>query len=162
MIEAVQTVLSRDLRALVRQLHAYPDEALIWQTTGSISNSAGTLALHVAGNIQHFVGAALGESGYVRDRVAEFNSRDLPREHLERELAAALVAVETVLPSLTQQQLDAAFPVEIAGRRVRTADFLAHLVAHLSYHLGQVDYHRRLLAGGAPVDSVSPSELRAL
>jgi uncharacterized damage-inducible protein DinB len=159
-IDAIQAILSRDLRGLERELNAYPDESTIWATSGSIDNSAGTLALHIAGNIQHFVGAVLGGSGYVRDRVAEFNSRDVPKTELERELAAALQTVESVFPTLTPEQLAAPFPVEIGGRRVRTADFLAHLAAHLAYHLGQVDYHRRIIAGGAPIDSVSPSELR--
>ena len=99
-------VLVRDLTALKRQLDAYPDDASIWKTVPPITNTAGNLALHLAGNLQHFVGGQLGGSGYVRNREAEFTSRDLPRAELVKQVDAAIAAVRKTLPTLTDAQLD--------------------------------------------------------
>jgi uncharacterized damage-inducible protein DinB len=156
---AVRALLLRDLRGLRRELDAYPDDASVWTLAPGISNATGTLVLHVVGNLRHFLGAVLGSSGYVRDRDAEFSRRDVTRIELERELEAAIRTVESVLPSLTEEELARIYPVQVGGRHVRTSDFLVHLVAHLDYHLGQVDYHRRLITGGAAIDTVSLAEL---
>lgn len=160
--EAVRALLLRDLRALQRELDAYPDDEHLWKLAPGIANSAGTLALHIAGNLRHFLGAVLGGSGYVRDRDAEFSRRDLDRDELRREIEAAMRTVETTLSTLTREQLDASYPVPLAGRRVRTSDFLVHLVSHLDYHLGQIDYHRRLLTSGGTVETISPAGLPAV
>jgi uncharacterized damage-inducible protein DinB len=159
MHRALERILVRDITGLIREIKAYPDDAAVWQTAPGVTNSGGTLALHVAGNMQYFIGAVLNSSGFVRDRDAEFASRGLPRARLLAELKAALSAVEQTLPGLTDTQLAAEYPVPVAGRRVRTSDLLVHLAAHLGYHLGQVDYHRRFVTGHGPLDVVSPREL---
>lgn len=159
MHRALERILVRDIRGLIREIEAYPDDAAVWQTAPGVTNSGGTLALHVAGNMQYFIGAVLNSSGFVRDRDAEFASRGLPRTRLLAELEAAVSAVEQTLPGLTGAQLAAEYPVPVAGRRVRTADLLTHLASHLGYHLGQVDYHRRFVTGHGPLDVVSPREL---
>lgn len=156
---ALERILVRDIRGLMRELEAYPADAAVWQSAAGVTNSGGTLALHVAGNVQYFIGAVLNSSGFVRDRDAEFASRGLPRAKLLAELEAAVAAVEQTLPGLTDAQLEAEYPVPVAGRRVRTSDMLVHLAAHLGYHLGQVDYHRRFVTGEGPLDVVSPREL---
>ena len=137
------------VRALAREIQAYPDDAAVWRTAPGIANSAGTLALHLAGNIQHYVGAKLGGSGYQRDRPAEFGRRDVPRGDLLREIERAIQAAENTLPKLGERDLAADFPEAIGGRMVRTDEFLLHIATHLCWHLGQVDYHRRLVTGEA-------------
>ncbi|HEU4699123.1 MAG TPA: DinB family protein [Gemmatimonadales bacterium] len=157
---AVRTLLVRELRALRRELEAYPDDASVWRQPPGLANSAGTLALHVAGNLQHFVGAVLGDSGYVRDRDAEFARRDVPRAELMAGLDAAIAAVEHTLPSLSEARLDDPYPVPVAGHLVQTGEYLCHLAAHLAYHLGQIDYHRRSVTGDARgVGALAPAEL---
>ena len=153
-------VMRRDLKALRRELEAYGDERAIWALPKGVSNSAGTLALHLAGNLQAFIGAKLGGSGYVRDRDAEFNSRDLPRADLLRLVDDALAAVERTMPKLSDADMAKPFPMPIAGATIDTGDFLIHLAAHLTYHLGQIDYHRRIVTGetGA-IAAVLPTEL---
>jgi uncharacterized damage-inducible protein DinB len=141
----IRAILRRDLGALRREIEAYADERDMWRVAPGISNCAGTLALHLAGNLQFFVGAVLGRSGYVRDRAAEFARRDVPRAELLREIDAALAAVESGMARLADAGLTQPYPQPPAGFAVTTGDFLLHLVAHLTYHLGQVDYHRRLL-----------------
>lgn len=138
-------MLLRDLRAVDRQVAAYPDDASLWITPPGISNSGGNLALHAAGNLRHFVGAVFGKNGYVRDRDAEFSKKGLSREEVRAEVNAAIEDVDRGLDHVDAAQLAAAYPLPIRERTFRTADFLTHLAVHLTYHLGQIDYHRRLL-----------------
>jgi DinB family protein len=153
-------LLDRDLRALRRELEAYPDERQIWQPVPGLPNTAGTLALHLAGNLQHYVGAPWGGTGYVRDREAEFTRRDVPRAELILEIERARAAVASGLGAVRAEELGAEFPELVGGCRVRTGDFLVHTAVHLAYHLGQVDSHRRVVTGsGEGVGAVRPAEL---
>ena len=156
----LQVMLVRELRAFQREIDAYPDDAAIWKPIPGVPNVGGTLALHVAGNIQHFVGAILGRDGFVRDRDAEFARRDVPRTELIAGLNAAITSVERTLPKVSAQTLESPYPEPIAKRQVRTADCALHLAVHLAYHLGQLDYHRRAVTGNAGgIDAVSVREL---
>jgi uncharacterized damage-inducible protein DinB len=158
--DALRFLLVRDLRSLDSQVAAYPDDASLWLTPRGISNSAGTLALHIVGNLRHFFGATLGGTGYVRNRAAEFESRDISRQELRRQREETIEELETTLDALEPQRLGEPYPIPIADRQVRTGEFLAHLAVHLTYHLGQVDYHRRILTvNPAAVENVSPKEL---
>jgi uncharacterized damage-inducible protein DinB len=142
----IRVVMLRDLRALGREVAAYPDDASLWHQIPGITNSGGTLALHLAGNVRHFVGAVLGGSGFVRDRDAEFTRRDVSRAELAALIEAAIAEVDQALTPLTDAELAAPYPLEIGGNRYTTARWLTHLVSHLAYHLGQMDYHRRIVA----------------
>lgn len=156
----VALLITRELRAVRREIEAYPDDASVWRTVPGIPNTAGTLALHVAGNIRHFIGAIIGGDGYVRDRDAEFARRDVPRAELLAGLDAAITAVRRAMTSADDALFRRPFPELIAKRKVSGADFMAHLVAHLAYHLGQIDYHRRVVTeDGRGVDAVSVREL---
>ncbi len=140
-------ILVRDLRALRREVESFADERDLWRVPPGISNSAGTLALHLAGNIRYYIGTVLGGTGYVRDRDAEFALRDVPRTDLLGGIDAALVAVERGMARVRDADLSKAYPDPPRGLPVTTRDYLIHLIAHFTYHLGQVDYHRRLLTG---------------
>lgn len=137
-------VILRDLRSLSAEIRGYATDDDVWRTQPGISNSPGNLTLHICGNLQHYIGTHLGSTGYVRDRQAEFGVRGLPRTELLRRIDDTIDVVEAVLPKVTTAQLDADFPEKFGGVTVNTADFLVHLVSHLGYHLGQIDYHRRL------------------
>lgn len=154
LIASVRTVLLRDLAALRREVDAYPEEALLWATPAGITNPAGTLVLHCAGNLQHFLGARLGGSGYRRDRPAEFARRGVPRPELLAEVDRAAAVVEAVLGRLDSAALDADYPEQVGGRTVAIGLFLVHLATHLTYHLGQVDYHRRTVTGDGAIPNV--------
>jgi hypothetical protein len=154
-------VIVRDLRGVRRELEAYPSENAIWRVAPGIANSAGTLALHLAGNLQHFIGVVLGGGSYRRDRDAEFSRRDVPRAELLVQIEAAIVAVEGGLGQVSEAALAAEYPERVAGHKVTTGEWLVHLAAHLSYHFGQIDYHRRLVTGrGETVGTMAISELR--
>lgn len=156
----LRAVMVRDLRALSREVSAYPTDAHLWQSLPGITNGGGSLALHLAGNIRHFFGAVLGGSDYVRDRDREFNGRGITRAEIAGEIEIAISEAERVIPSLAPATLAAPFPVEFAGRRAPTARVLAHLCSHLAYHLGQIDYHRRIVAPeSGTVGTMSVTEL---
>lgn len=145
--EAIADILARELGRMADQLRAYQDEEAIWALDGTIRNSAGTLAAHGAGNILHFVGAVLGGTEYERNREAEFSGEWIPRTELIRHLDEASRVVHAVLPGMTEDELEAPFP-ELPDRYAGASTywFLTHLTSHLSWHLGQMDYHRRILA----------------
>lgn len=157
---AVQAILRRELGAVRRSVEAYPDDASLWAERPGLPNSGGTLVLHLVGNLQHFLGAVLGRSGYRRDRDAEFSRRDVARASLLAEIDAAQQAIERGLSALSDKALTAPYPEPIAGRTVATGDFMVHLASHLAYHLGQLDYHRRLVTGERrSIGALSPGEL---
>jgi hypothetical protein len=151
-VSAVRAVLLRDLDALAAQVRAYPNDAALWKPVPGMANPGGTLALHLAGNLRAFVGAELGKSGYVRDREAEFSARGLPPTEVLARIAAARDEVDRGLAALPEAALAQPFPQEVGGARLTVGQLLLHLIAHLGYHLGQVDYHRRAVtgAGGVP------------
>jgi hypothetical protein len=164
---ALRSIFERDLRALRRQVEAYPDEQLLWRLIPGLTNAAGTLVLHLAGNLQHFLGARLGRTGYVRQRDAEFARRGVARAMLLSEIDAAGHAIAAGFSGLTDAQLSDEFPEVIGGMRFTTGDYLMHLTTHFAYHLGQVDYHRRAVTGSdhavgamrtAELSSATPDE----
>lgn len=162
MREYVRSILLRELRTLRREIEAYESDAEIWKTPSGVANSAGALALHLSGNLRHFVGARLGGTGYVRDRPGEFAGGALPREDILREIDAAIADIDAALASLLDDELEARFPDAVPGVNVTTGDFLLHLIAHTGYHLGQIDYHRRLVTGsGETVGAVAVPELHS-
>jgi len=153
-------LLRRDLRCFVREVALFPDDATLWQTVPGIANSAGNLALHVVGNLRHFVGMALGGTGYVRQREQEFTRRAGSRAEVVAELEAAAVEIEVGLEALSEASLTQPFPVAVGGHRPATGRLLLHLATHLAFHLGQAGYLRRALTGGTDhTDGMSIAEL---
>ena len=143
----LRLLLTRELSSFSRELDLFPDEQLIWRTVPGISNPAGTLALHVCGNLQYYVGAVLGGTGYVRNRDLEFSARGVSRASLSAELQKTIHAVQAVLSGLPEQALPNEYPDVLGGLRVPTGLFLLHLSTHLAHHLGQAGFLRRCLTG---------------
>ena len=141
------TVLTRELDGLIREIEALPDDAAMWNVLPGVTNSAGNLSLHVAGNLQHFVGAMLGKTGYVRDRDAEFGRRAGTRVEIIEELRRARRVVETVLPALPETALESTLSHPSLPGPIPTQRMLVHMCAHAAFHLGQVGYLRRLATG---------------
>lgn len=140
-------LLGRELATLRDELLAYPDDASVWALPTGAPNSAGTLTLHLAGNLRYFVGAQLGATGYVRDRDAEFAQRNVPRDELLQLVERTADEVTRTLAALDPAVLAETYPLEVGGLRLETQRFLFHLEAHFAYHLGQIDYHRRVVTG---------------
>ena len=145
----IQLFLSRELETFAREVEAFRDDATLWKTLPGVTNSAGNLALHVAGNLRHYVGAVLGDTGYLRNREAEFATRDGSRSGVVRELNEAAEVVARVLPGVPEGVLSAPFPEAVGGVTPRCDRFLLHLCTHLAFHLGQASYLRRVLTQDA-------------
>jgi uncharacterized damage-inducible protein DinB len=145
LIKILQSLFERDLNKLKAEIELYSDESKIWYVEKGIANSAGNLCLHLVGNLNAFIGAELGETGYVRQRDLEFSLKDVPRKELLQKIEATAEVVKQSLSTVTQEQLEADYPVMIFKEKLSTGMFLTHLVTHLNYHLGQINYHRRLL-----------------
>jgi uncharacterized damage-inducible protein DinB len=147
--EGLARIIARDLDRLRNEVEAYPSEASLWLASGDIANSGGTLALHLAGNLRHFVGAVLGQDGYVRDRDYEFAARGARRTEILAGIDAAKRVVTRVVSGLTDEELTSPWPGRSPlGDGAPVFDMLLHLSGHLMYHTGQVNYHRRILAAG--------------
>jgi len=137
----------RDLNTLKHELLAYPDEALMWKIIPGTKNSGGNLGMHLVGNLKQFIGAILGETGYIRNRPAEFEDKNVQRDQILKEIDETIEVIQTTLPKLTLSEMEKNYPVKVSGHEMTTEYFLFHLLGHLNYHLGQVNYHRRSLMG---------------
>lgn len=144
--EILIELYDRDLNKLKSEIELFADEADLWKTSGDITNSAGNLCQHLVGNLQHFIGATLGRSGYVRDRDSEFATKNSSKEDLLKEIDATLAVVRETISKLNNDDLAKTYPIEVFGEPITTGFFLTHLTTHFNYHLGQINYHRRLLA----------------
>ena len=140
-------LLDRDLNKLKQEINAYPDESKMWIIDKEIKNSAGNLCLHIVGNLQHFIGAVLGNTGYVRTRDSEFSAANIPRSELLGSIDKTLEVIKNVIDELTEEKLSETYPIDVFKKKMSTTFFLIHLISHLNYHLGQINYHRRLLTG---------------
>jgi uncharacterized damage-inducible protein DinB len=138
---------ARDLVRLRQQVDAFPGTASLWATGPGVTNAAGTLVLHLDGNLREYVGRQLGGMHYERDRPAEFSTRDLAQAELSRRAQALADVIPGVIGRLSDADLSATFPEVVLGVPLSSRQFLVHLSGHLNYHLGQIDYLRRLTTG---------------
>ena len=143
--ETLKSLFNRDLNKLQVEIESYQKESNIWLVAEGISNSAGNLCLHLVGNINGFIGAQVGKTGYIRQRDLEFSLKDVPRVELIKKIEDTIVVVDSVLDTITAEQFETIYPIEVFGHPMTTEYFLVHLAMHLDYHLGQINYHRRLL-----------------
>lgn len=135
----------RELGKLSKEISLYQSEENLWKIDRNISNSGGNLCLHLLGNLNHFVGAVIGKTGYVRNRELEFSQKDVPKDVLLRRIDETTEMVTEILSALDDIQLEKDYPIEVLQGTDSTQFILTHLLSHLSYHLGQINYHRRLL-----------------
>ena len=143
--ETLKKLYRRDLEKLRKEIAAYRDEKKIWAVEKDIPNSAGNLCLHLIGNLNAFIAAEIGKSGYIRYRDLEFSTKNVPRVELLAKIDDTIAAVDAALDTLTDEQFEQEYPILVFEEKTSTGYFLVHLTTHLTYHLGQVNYHRRLL-----------------
>lgn len=143
--ESLTDLFTRDLNKLKDEIKAYTNEVDLWKTADGISNSGGNLCLHLVGNMKHFIGKILGNIPYERAREKEFGDKNIPSPVLLQYVEETLDAVTKTIPALSNEDLQKIFPVDVFHIQMTTEAFLLHLYGHLNYHLGQVNYHRRLL-----------------
>jgi len=147
-IQTITQILLRDLRKLREEITLYKKEENIWVAVPNISNPAGNLVLHLAGNLNTYIGATLGNTGYVRQRDLEFSLKNISRAELLEKIDDTSNMISTVMGTLDDTILSKNYPLIVFEKEMTTEFFLVHLTAHFSYHLGQINYHRRLLDKG--------------
>ncbi|WP_316632970.1 DUF1572 family protein [uncultured Flavobacterium sp.] len=145
LIETLKSLFDRDLNKLKLEIESYQNENQIWAIDKQISNSAGNLCLHLIGNINHFIGNQLGKTDYVRDRPSEFSLKNVPQSELITKIEDTILVVDKTLDMLSVKDLEEIYPLIVFEKEMTTSFFLVHLSTHLAYHLGQINYHRRLL-----------------
>jgi len=144
-IKSVHDLLLRDLNRLTNEIESYVNEADLWNQSGDINNTAGNLCLHLCGNLQHFIGTVIGKTNYIRKRDEEFTLKNVPRAELLKQIKDTKLSISTTLESFDNNLMDKNYPIEVFKKPMSHISFLIHLSGHLNYHLGQINYHRRLL-----------------
>ena len=143
----IADLYERDLSKLSEEINLFKTEKDLWEIKGDIKNSAGNLALHLIGNLNDFIGRILGHTDFVRHRDEEFSLKDVPRTQLLSDIDSLKAIIKDTLPRLSREDLDKEFPVKLREQVFTTEIFLIFLLAHLNYHLGQINYLRRMLHG---------------
>lgn len=145
MVQSLIKLFKRDLDKVKTELQSYNDESTIWLTTEKISNCSGNLALHLVGNLNHFIGATLGNTDYVRERNLEFSQKNVSVSEIIMLLEDTKAMIEKTLSSLSNSDLQKEYRRNPFEDYMTTEYFLLHLKSHLAYHFGQINYHRRFL-----------------
>ena len=145
LIDTVKSSLTKDLKKLRDEIALYRDEQNIWKIEGAIANSAGNLCLHLLGNLNTYIGQQIGKTGYIRNRDLEFSLKDVPRQDLLSRIDDTTQVVNNSLDKLDETALEKEFPMLVFEEMTSTEYLLVHLCTHFTYHLGQVNYHRRLI-----------------
>ena len=145
LLQDVSHQICWDLDRLAKELTLYNDEANIWKIDGAVNNTAGHLSLHLIGNLNHFIGHMMGNTDYERNRENEFGSSPIPVSDIVALVENTKSVVESTLKNMTSEKLKERFPLELFGFEMSHQYFIIRLAGHLTYHLGQISYHRRLL-----------------
>jgi uncharacterized damage-inducible protein DinB len=145
LIETLKMLFERDLKKLKLEIELYQNEEQLWTTKNGISNSAGNLCLHLIGNLNCYIGATLGKTNYTRNRPLEFSLKAIPISELLAQIDETIVVVNQSLSNITEQELQSEYPILVFETKTSVTYLLVHLTTHLAYHLGQINYHRRLI-----------------
>jgi len=145
MIETLRTLFNRDLNKLKTEIGLYKNEDKIWYVEKNIANSAGNLCLHLVGNLNTYLGAQIAKTSYIRNREEEFSLKGIPQAELIHKIEQTIIVVNASFDQLREEELDNEYPLLVFDKKTSTSFFLVHLTFHLGYHLGQINYHRRLL-----------------
>ena len=144
-------LFDRDLGKLKQQIEAFPDDATLWRTLPGITNSAGNLVLHLEGNLMEFVGRQLGNLPYTRKRELEFSLTGIGRAELGARIGELQRTIPAVVEGLSAERMEMEYPQVVFEKAMSTRQFLIHLYGHLNWHMGQIDYMRRILTGDGAI-----------
>lgn len=138
-------LFDRDIDKVKVEVETFMDERNLWVTTETIRNPVGNLCLHLTGALNHFIGSVLGNIDYVRNYEEEFISKNIPREQLISGLNSAKMVVRNTLLHMSDADFHKIFPKKMQEKEVSVYWFLTHLLTHVNYHLGQINYLRRMI-----------------
>jgi len=146
LVQELRKVFVKDLEKLKEEIRLYGSEENLWKVEKGITNSAGNLCLHLVGNLNTYFGAVIGQTGYIRNRNQEFSLKNIPQKELLVKVEETIAMLDEVMKSMTDEQLNEEYPLLVLKEKTSIGYFLFHLSSHLGYHLGQINYHRRLVA----------------
>ena len=132
------------LEYLEKEISAFKSDSELYKVSGTIINTAGNLSLHLCGNIQNYLGAMLGGTGYIRNRGAEFSRKDFAKTILLDEIKKARDAVIATFNKIIEDDLNKLFPETPYWKGSTTEQVLVICLSHFNYHLGQINYLRRM------------------
>jgi hypothetical protein len=132
----------RDIRKLIEEVNLFRNEENLWRTQGAVKNASGNLVLHIIGGTNHLIGATLAHTGYIRNRDQEFIKKGVARIELVAQLEALIPLINETLAALN---MDAEYSIVFDDAKRSNSYVLLQLALHLNYHLGQVNYLRRVL-----------------
>lgn len=144
-VNTLKTLFNRDLTKLKSEIELYENENTIWLVEKGITNSAGNLTLHLIGNLNTYIGAEIGKTNYIRNRALEFSQKNIPKKELIKSIEETIKMIENALHKITEEDLKKEYPVLVFDKKTSTEYLLIHLSTHLAYHLGQINYHRRMM-----------------
>jgi hypothetical protein len=145
LVQELRKVFLKDLEKLKEEIGLYRNESDLWKTEKEIANSAGNLCLHLVGNLNTYFGAVIGKTGYIRNRDQEFSLKNIPQKELVRMVENTIAMMNKVMKTMTDEELELEYPLLVLKEKTSTGYFIFHLSSHLGYHLGQINYHRRLV-----------------
>lgn len=135
----------RDIDKVILEIQGFPDEKHLWLTSGTVRNSAGNLCLHITGALNYFIGNILGNTNYVRHYEEEFTTKDIPKDQLISAISSAKAMVKTTFLNMSNEDFSKIYPNKLKGKEIPAYWFLVHLLTHVNYHLGQMNYIRRII-----------------
>lgn len=144
-MEVYKEFFIKNLETLQDELNMFKNENDIWKLSGSINNTCGNLAMHLCGNLNHYIGFAIGKNGYTRNRDLEFSIKGLSRDEILDNIKSTIDNIRPVLEKLTQEDLLKKYYYDFFGEGATIDYVLMRLASHFTYHLGQINYFRRLL-----------------
>ena len=133
-----------NLGKLRKEVEAFTGDETFWSIRDGVTNSPGNLTLHLLGNLNHYVGAKLGRSGYIRNRPLEFSSAPLPRQEIVDRIEQTRDVVFRSIEGLSDEDLRSDYSADEGDEIRPVAAELVRILTHFNYHLGQINYYRRL------------------
>jgi len=145
LIETLKILFNRDLKRVIKEIEEYNNEVDIWKIKRQINNSGGNLCLHLVGNLKTYIGKELGKTNYIRNRELEFSAKNVSRQELIKKVESTIEIITQTLNNLNENILATEYPILVFDNKTSTEYLLVHLATHLTYHLGQINYHRRMI-----------------
>lgn len=135
----------KELDKLKDEINAYENDELVWKLTDQVQVTGGNICLYLAGNLQHYIGNMIGDSGYIRNKEAELKAKNVSRERLMEEIENTRQIVVDTLEQVSKAELLKVFPTKDFEESVTTEFYLVHLLNNFCFHLGQINFHRKLV-----------------
>lgn len=126
--------------ARVRELAMSVTDTQFWQKPFPFGNSFGHLVLHLSGNLNYYIGAQVAKTGYVRDRLREFNDPNPPsKEEALKRFDEAVAMVQQIIHCQSPDDWSREYS-GVGATAQNRLDMVVQCAAHMQHHIGQMIY----------------------